>query len=210
VPGGALIFDSFTRRNSTYALAGLGGLGSTEGGSAGIRTWQTNQAPGQPKPFGILNARAVLLANATALAWIDAPPGVTDLDIRVNRHAGFWGSGENTGLSFRVTDSANYFFAYSSDDSVSSQPQKLTVGYFAAGVRSDLTSGVSLPASWKTLRVVTAALGEIRVYADSTLLYSTTSNLFSTRTGVGLFNHAAGLGLTNRWDNFTVYSVSVP
>ena len=210
VPGGALIFDSFTRRNSTYALAGLGGLGSTEGGSAGIRTWQTNQAPGQPKPFGILNARAVLLANATALAWIDAPPGVTDLDIRVNRHAGFWGSGQNTGLSFRVTDAANYFFAYSSDDSVSSQPQKLTVGYFAAGVRSDLTSGVSLPASWKTLRVVTAALGEIRVYADSTLLYSTTSNLFSTRTGVGLFNHAAGLGLTNRWDNFTVYSVSVP
>jgi len=208
VPGGALIFDSFSRRNSTYALAGLGGLGSTEGGTAGIRTWRTNQAKGRPQPFGILNERAVLLSNTTALAWTNAPAGVTNLDIRVDRHAGVWGTGQNTGLSFRVTDSTNYFFAYSSDGSDSSQPQKLTVGYYTNGIRSDLTSGVSLPASWNTLRVVTTGAGAISVYADSTLLYSTTNNLFSNSTGAGLYNRAAGLALTNRWDNFTVYSVS--
>src|SRR6185295_18400120 len=61
-PAGALVFDSFSRANSTYTLGGHGGLSSTESGSAGIKVWQTNQAAANPQPFGILNARAVLLA----------------------------------------------------------------------------------------------------------------------------------------------------
>ncbi|HUS09930.1 MAG TPA: carboxypeptidase regulatory-like domain-containing protein [Pyrinomonadaceae bacterium] len=207
VPGSALIFDSFSRRNSTYALSGLGGLGSTEGGTAGTRTWKTNQAANQPQPFGILNGRAVLLANTTAVTWTNAPAGVADLDISVDRHAGVWGTGQNTGLSFRVTDSSNYFFAYSKDGADASRPQTLTVGYYAAGVRTDLTSGVSLPASWTTLRVVTSGAGTISVYADNTLLYSTTNDSLANSTGAGLYNNAAGLALTNRWDNFRVFSV---
>jgi len=44
-------------------------LGSTEGGSAGIKVWQTNQPSTRPQPFGILNSVGVLLANDAALAW---------------------------------------------------------------------------------------------------------------------------------------------
>ena len=208
VPGGALIFDSFSRRDSTYALNGLGGLGTTEGGTAGARAWQTNEAQGQPQPFGVLNGRAVLLANTRVVTWTNAPAGDADLDIRVDRHAGVWGTGHNTGISFRVTDSSNCFFAYTKDNVDASQPEILTVGYYLGGVRTDLATGIPLPASWTTLRVVTTEAGAISVYADSTLLYSTTNNLFSNSTGAGLYNRAAGLALTNRWDNFTVYSVS--
>jgi hypothetical protein len=207
VPGGALIFDSFSRRNSTYALTGLGGLGATEGGTAGLRTWQTKQAPGQPQPFGVLNGRAVLLANATAIAWTNAPTGNSDLDIRVDQHAGLWGTGHNTGISFRVADASNYFFAYTSDNVDPSQPQRLTVGYYAAGVRTDLSTGNFLPSTWTTLRVVTREAGAINVYADGTLLYSTTNDSLSNNTGAGLYNDAPGLALTNRWDNFSVFSV---
>jgi hypothetical protein len=52
---------------------------------------------------------------------------------------------------------------------------------------------------------VTTAAGVVRVYADDTLLYSTTINLLSTADGAGLYNNGAGLGLTNRWDNFTIF-----
>jgi hypothetical protein len=31
--------------------------------------------------------------------------------------------------------------------------------------------------------------------------------LLATATGAGLFNHAPGRGLVNRWDNFTVYNI---
>jgi len=207
VPGGALIFDSFSRRNSTYALNGLGGLGTTEGGTAGTRTWQTNQAAGQPQPFGILNGRAVLLANAQAITWINAPVADADLAGVVDRHAGVWGTGYNTGISFRVTDSSNYFFAYTSDNTGPSQPEKLTVGNYLGGARTDLASNISLPASWTTLRVVTTEAGAISVYADNTLVYSTTNSSLAENAGAGLYNNAAGLALTNRWDNFRVFSV---
>jgi hypothetical protein len=205
VPGGALIFDSFSRRNSTYALNRLGGLDTTEGGTAGKRAWQTNQAPGQPQPFGILNGRAVLLANARAITWVSAPAANTDLDIQVDRHAGLWGTGRNTGISFRVTDANNYFFAYTKDNADPSQPQLLTVGNYLDGARTDLATGISVPAIWTTLRVVTTAAGTIKVYADNTLLYSLTNNSLANGVGAGLYNDAAGLALTNRWDNFSVF-----
>jgi hypothetical protein len=207
VPGGALIFDSFSRRNSTYALNQLGGLDTTEGGTAGRRNWQTNQAPGQPQPFGILNGRAVLLANAKAITWTSGPAANTDLDIRVDRHAGVWGTGHNTGISFRVTDSNNYFFAYTKDNVDPSQPELLTVGNYLGEARTDLATGISLPASWTTLRVVTTAAGTINVYADNTLLCSLTNDSLASSVGTGLYNDAAGLALTNRWDNFRVFSV---
>jgi hypothetical protein len=185
----------------------MGGLGATEGGTAGTRSWQTNEAAGQPQPFGILNGRAVLLANAQAITWMNAPVADADLDIRVDRHAGVWGAGHNTGISFRVADSSNYFFAYTGDNADPSQPEILTVGNYLGGVRTDLASNISLPASWTTLRVVTTEGGAISVYADNTLLYSTTNSSLAGSVGAGLYNNAAGLALTNRWDNFRVFSV---
>jgi hypothetical protein len=204
VPNGALVFDSFSRRNSTYILGGAGGLGSTEGGTAGARAWHTNEDPARPQPFGILNGIGVLLADATSVAWVSPAQGMTDLDVRVDRHAGFWGSGHDTGLSFRVADAADYFFAYSTEGADSSQT--LNVGYYQAGRRTDLATNVSMPAAgWTTLRAVTNAAGFVRIYADNTLLYSTTINLLSDLDGAGLYSNGAGLGLTNRWDNFTVF-----
>ncbi|HKR02020.1 MAG TPA: carboxypeptidase regulatory-like domain-containing protein [Pyrinomonadaceae bacterium] len=208
-PGDARVFDSFSRDNSTYILGGKGGLGTTETGTDGQKTWQTNAGTTEPQPFGILGGRAVLLADDKALAWISTGSGTGNLDVRVERTAGSFGSGVNTGLSFRVVDKDNFFFAYTSDDEVNaSGPKKLTVGYYQAGVRTILTSGVAVsPANWKTLRVSTTASGSISVYTDASLIYSTTSTIFATATGAGLFNNGPGLALTNRWDNFTVLDV---
>jgi hypothetical protein len=206
VPPGALVFDSFSRGNSTYMLSGLGGLGSIEGGTAAPQTWHTNQAPTQPQPFGILNGRAVLLANAMAVAWTNVSSQAGDFDITVDRHAGVSGTGRNTGLSFRVADSSNYYFAYSSDVQDPSQPQILTVGYYSGGIRTELAAGISLPANWTTLRVVTTSTGALSVYAGNTLLYSTSNALLANSTGAGLYNNGPGLALTNRWDNFRVFT----
>jgi len=63
-----------------------------------------------------------------------------------------------------------------------------------------------VPGTWTTLRVVTGAAGALRVYADNTLLYSSTIALMSNANGAGLYNNGPGLGLTNRWDNFTVFA----
>ncbi|HEX8891598.1 MAG TPA: carboxypeptidase regulatory-like domain-containing protein, partial [Pyrinomonadaceae bacterium] len=204
-PGNALVFDSFSRNNSTYILGSKGGLGATEGGSAGPLTWQTNLDAAQAQPFGILAGHAVLLVNDTALAWVSTGAGGADLDLRVERTLGTYGSGSNTGLCFRVMDKNNFFFAYTSDDeSDASGPKKLSLGYYQNGVRTILASGISMSSgSWKTLRVVTLASGSIKVYADNALVYSASSPVFAASTGAGLFNNASGLALTNRWDNFT-------
>ena len=206
VPAGVLVFDSFSRRNSTYILSGLGGLGSTEGGTAGSLTWQTNQGAAQPQPFGILNGHAVLLGNTRAIAWTNISTGPASLDVRIDRHRGFFGTGSNTGLSFRVADASNFFFAYSSDNQDPSQSQLLTVGYYSSGVRIELASGISMPSSWTTLRVVTSNTGTISVYADGVLLYSATNSILASSPGAGLYNSGPGLALTNRWDNFSVFT----
>src|SRR4029079_2872532 len=115
VPDGALVFDSFSRSNSTYMFGGKGGLGSTEGGAAGPQVWQMTAGSDQLLPFGILNGRVVLLGDDTAVCWVNTRSTSGNLDIRVSRYHGRWGSGIDTGLSFRVVDQANYFFANTSD-----------------------------------------------------------------------------------------------
>lgn len=205
-PTGALVFDSFSRANSTYALGGAGGLGSTEGGSAGALVWHTTGASGTPQPFGILNGRGVLLADRTAVTWVDAGAVNNNLDIRVERHARYWGTGHDTGLSFRVVDADNYFFAYTSE-SEDPSVETLAVGYVAGGQRTDLTTGVKMPITWTTLRVVTTAGGLVEVYADGSKIYTTQNPFMSSAIGAGLYNNGPGLALTNRWDNFTVFNL---
>lgn len=206
VPGGALVYDSFSRENSTYLFGSQGGLGSTEGGSSGTRVWQTNQAAGSPQPFGILNSIAVLLANDVSLAWVQSGSATGNVDVRCDRRRGRWGRGLDTGLSFRVVDAGNFFFAYTSTAGGSGGSQLLKVGYYANGQRTDLTTGVALPANWTTLDVVTQESGDVKVYADGVLVYSTNNPLLATATGAGLYNNSSGLGLVNRWDNFTVFN----
>jgi hypothetical protein len=208
-PSGALVFDSFSRRNSTYALGGPGGLGSTEGGTAGALDWRTNVANGAPQPFGILNGRAVLLANSRSLAWVDAGPNFDNFDVRVARRNGAAEVGRDTGLSFRVADSANYFFAYTSEGADPSAPRLLTIGYFSNDQRTTLVTGLAMPAAWATLRVVTNAAGLLEVYADDSRVYTAQNSLMSTATGAGLYNNGPGLALSNRWDNFSLFATPI-
>jgi len=211
VPDGALVFDSFSRRNSTYTLNGLGGLGSTEGGTAGVQQWRTNrdESTTTAQPFGILNGRAVLLANEASLAWVPTRSATGNLEVRVNRRLGNAGSGTNTGISFRVADVNNFCFAYTSDDAANPPAaQRLIVGCDNFGSRVDLTGDVRMPLNWTTLRVVTTSAGSVNVYADAALVFSTVSGTLATADGAGLYNNSGGMGLSNRWDNFTVYSVN--
>ena len=207
VPSGALVFDSFSRRNSTYALAGLGGLGSTEGGTVGALAWRTGVAADAPQPFGILNGRAVLLANARSLTWVDVGGAYDNFDVRVARHPGNAESGRDTGLSFRVLDADNYFFAYTTEGA-DPAVRLLTIGYYVNGQRTTLASGLAVPAGWTTLRAVTNASGLVEVYADNARLYTAQNSLMSTATGAGLYNNGPGLALANRWDNFTIFATS--
>lgn len=62
-----------------------------------------------------------------------------------------------------------------------------------------------MPEGWITLRVVTTSTGVVSVYADSTLLYTTNNGFLSSSAGAGLYNNGPGLGLTNRWDNFSIF-----
>jgi hypothetical protein len=203
VPSGAQLFDSFSRNNSTYILNGKGGLGSTE---TGAQTWRTNVEASQPQPFGILSGRTVVLVNETALAWVNV--AVSDMDVRVSRTNGRAGSGSNTGLCFRVLDKNNFFFAYSHDDQIDpSGPKKLAIGYYAAGVRIILGDDITLPSDWTVLRVVTNSNGTVMVYADDSQVYTTNNSLNAALKGAGIFNYGPGLGLQNRWDNFTIFDV---
>jgi hypothetical protein len=205
VPGAARIFDSFSRANSTYLFYSQGGLGATEGGTQGQQTWQTAHSPSGPQPFGILNGRAVLLANEPAVAWVSNAAREGNLDVRVDRRNGLWGSGLDTGLSFRVVNAGSFFFAYTTEGSDPSAPRKLIVGYYQDGERTDLVTNVEMPAYWTTLGVVAKSDGSIKVYAGTTLVYSTNSKLLLAGEGAGLYNNSSGSGLVNRWDNFTVY-----
>ena len=143
VPGGALIFDSFSRANSTYMFGGKGGFGSTEGGAAGPQVWQMKADANQLLPFGILNGHGVLLGDDTSVCWVNTGSTPGNLDIRVSRQRGRWGSGIDTGLSFRVVDQANYFFAYTSDSIASPGIQFLNVGSVINGTRSMIATGSS-------------------------------------------------------------------
>jgi hypothetical protein len=205
VPAGARVFDSFGRVNSTYLFGAKGGLGSTEGGSAGPQNWQVGQDSLQRKPFGILNGLVVLLGNDTSLARVPTGSANGNLNVRIDRRPGTWGSGISTGLSFRVASDQSYFFAYTNGDAF--DRQTLTVGYYLDGLRTNLAAGLIMPSDWTTISVVTKNSGVINVFADSTLVYSTNSPILASATGAGMYNNGAGLGLRNRWDNFVVFDV---
>jgi len=205
VPSGARIFDSFSRRNATYVLDGNGGLGSTEAGTAGPQVWQYSNPSDQRAPFGILNGRAVILSNNSHAAWVPTGISSANINVRVDRHPGRWGSGISTGIVFRWRDSQNFFFAYTSGTTAATQ--KLYVSFLANGTMRSLAAGVALPEFWTTLSVVTLGAGRIDIYANSTLVYSTSSSVLATETNAGLWNYGYGQGLVNRWDNFTVLEV---
>lgn len=216
VPPQAIIFDSFSRRTSTYAFAGHGGLGFTEGGSAGIKEWKTAVVTGDwninKEAFGIVNGRAVALSDFAAgcLAWVETGSTTGFVQTNVSRHPGLYKTGTDTGIAFRVANSRDFFFAYTTayatpDAYFTSKDRVLIVGYWLDGRINYLKSGVQMPSDWVKLRIASNSNGNIDIYADNTLVCSLNSNILSTATGVGLYNAVNSFALLNRWDDFTVY-----
>jgi hypothetical protein len=105
-----------------------------------------------------------------------------------------------------VVDANNFFFAYTTDAGGSPGSQIVKIGYYLDGQRVDLATSAALPLNWTTLRVITTDAGDLKIYADDTLVYSANSPIMATATGAGLYNNSSGLGLVNRWDNFTVFN----
>jgi hypothetical protein len=201
VPTGARLFDSFNRRNKTFAFNEEGGLDDMEGGSEGMRTWHYNNGSGNKTPFGIYKGKAVNLENYTKMmAFVST--NSTNNDIRVDRRANSsWQNGVSTSILFRVSaDGGSYCYAYTVGNATNNQ--LLTVSCTSTG---DLATGIACPASWTTLRVITKSNGTLQVYADATSLYSTTNGSLSGNNGLGIIGVNLGTGLRYRWDNFTVY-----
>jgi hypothetical protein len=86
--------------------------------------------------------------------------------------------------------------------------QTLTVGYVFNSAAGTLLTNAPMPFSWTTLRVVTLESGRIEMYADSTLIYSTTTSMLAGEKNAGIWNSRNGQGLVNRWDNFTILDSS--
>src|SRR5438876_2119778 len=201
VPEGARVFDSFSRQNSTYILGGIGGLGSTEGGALGPVAWQSSPTIQGRKPFGILNARAVPLTNNFSIAWVQPASNSASLGQSDLQNATY-GSGVDTSVAFRVQDADNFWFVYTHDSGT-----KLSLGYYQAGIRTDVAS-YNMPTAWTTLKVSTRpADGGISIVANLFDIASLTNPTMKSNQGCGIFNNGAGLGLSNRWDNFTITEI---
>jgi hypothetical protein len=198
VPTAALAFDSFGRRNQTYAFQSAPTLGSTEGGSLGPLAWQSSASGA----WGILGGAAVPLMSTTqpcAIAWV--PVGTADQDIRVtNRRGGFWNRG--TGIAFRVQDALNFWWAFAYGDPTTSL---IFYGSTSAGVVTAITS-VNPGTAWDTLRV-TAVGTTITIYTDATQrVQLTAQTLLQTAQGAGIVGGHQGIYVHSlyRYRNWTV------
>jgi len=203
-PAGALVFDSFSRAQQTFAYSLRPSLGATEGGSRGPLQWRTEHksgaAPAFSGIFGILNGRAVLLDNLldAALATVDA--GTPDVDVRVDRKSAQFG----TGLVWRYQDRLNYWYGlwFAFD-----------YWHFAkvvGGVLTRFTVAGPSNVNWHTLRAV-AKGSTTTLYVDDGAggwqqLGQVTDPDLASATGVGLTTADQGYqdGMW-RADNVTVF-----
>src|SRR5437588_2887796 len=183
VPEDARVFDSFSRQNSTYILGGIGGLGSTEGGALGPVAWQSSPTIQGRKPFGILNGRAVPLADNFSVAWVQ-PAASSALLVQSDRQNATYGSGVDTSVAFRVQDADNFWFAYTHDNGT-----KLSLGYNQAGVRTDVAT-YNMPTTWTTLRVSTSpGDGAITILVGNSIQVASIINTtMKSNQGCGIFN----------------------
>lgn len=204
VPGAALAFDSFGRRNQTWAFQAAPSLGSTEGGSLGPLAWQ-NGAPvawtADRIAWGILGGAAVLLGDAPAVAWVAV--GTANQDVRVSRSTALTGFGR-VGLAFRVQDASNYWWAYNAGSSTGTGAGTIFIGRWVAGANTDVTSFAGSGA-WTTLRVVASGT-TITFYTDATQIGQLTGQtVLQSATGAGLGTYkSTSTESLDRYRNFTV------
>lgn len=217
VPLGALVFDSIQRKNCTYAFGGIGGMGSTEGGSLGPLTWHFSAFyAASAKPFGILNEQFVRLTDGSDdFAYVNV--GQSNLDIRVSRKSASTLAGVSTGILFRYIDDLNYCFAVTGTRGASTRSnQTLFLGQCVAGVVTAWAGNeTACPAEWEVLRVLTKSDGTYQVFCDATSLVSGTNATNAAGVGAGISVQGnpgyygvghSGAGLRMRYRNFTVFA----
>ncbi len=211
VPSGAIVFDSFSREDQTYAWQQAPTLGSTEGGSAGVLSWQYLLVDSSPlsHQWGLFNGAARFLDgnNPRAVAYVDPASG-GDLDVRVTRKVSAFTQG-SISIAFRVQDANNFMWAnFFWADATGGY---LYISKIVAGVYTNIINTPQAKGSWTVLRVLTKG-SSIKVYEDATQILSVTDGALLTAPGIGLINQANGDGPGDRndglrsWDNFTVFA----
>lgn len=183
-PASAVVFDSFSRKDSTYAFYKDGDsvTGSTEAGSAGVKTWSVQSWP----------VRGGMLAywhNYNTINTVDA--GISDVDVRVSRINNLYC---NTGVVVKYTDTSNYV-------RVEAAPDSIRIASFVAGVQTN-TDFTSLSTNWTTLKV-TAVGTTCTVYRDGVSVGSATIAA-SAATRHGLFGNGSTKQVS-RFDDFTIF-----
>lgn len=210
-PVGAVVYDTFTRPEQTFAWRTAPTLGSTESGSAGVKTWQQSAWGGDSLNYGgcawgILNNKAVCLDDdPRSIAWVDS--GIANQKVSAVR----WLSADaycSIALAFRVVDASNFLIA--SFEAASLSQGRFEIGKVVSGTYTQLWQG-SLEAigSWTTL-TVNANGTSISLYADATLKQTITDSTHQSATGAGLCHPGARSTAghkgysTSRWGAFTV------
>lgn len=185
-PVGAIVFDSFSRRDTTYAFEKSGNsvAGSTEAGTAGPLAWSVQGWP-------IRDGRMAYWYNYSAINTVDC--GVADVDVRVSRVNN---SFCHTGLILRYTDASNYLY-------VKAYPDQLVTGKVVAGVDTILDNDTGLSTNWTTLRAVVNGTN-LDVYRDATLVQSALVVPSSSATKHGLHAPSTGTKIVTRFDDFTI------
>lgn len=215
-PGGAKIFDSFSRADSDYIWTATPSLGSTEAGSLGAKAWSTKfingtnsegatngSSPPAWSDWGIFKGWAVNLdcfSNAGVygtVAWVMSD--AADMTVSVDRHpatGGYdpWGL---TGIALRVAADGSTGIAILHDTS-----SNIYVATWAAGTETIIATLAQPSSTWTNLKATVSGT-TVTVYCDGTSIGTATTSVGSTNTGAGLWRHAAGNGFF-RYDNFTV------
>lgn len=217
-PGGAIVFDSFSRDDQNFAFPTFSGfsvaltLGSTEAGSAGPKVWEYPASGPVQTPantWGIHKGRAVFLGSSAGAAVVDT--GTANQDVRVDRVRNDTSMpfGE-TGLILRYVDQDNFLLVYFSPYGTTPDTCTLYMYPVVAGVLGSRLVEVTLGTTdWTTLRANINSSNTLTIFTDATLratVTGVTQGATGTKAGiVAYFLSTKGL---SRWDNFTVLAAS--
>lgn len=184
-PGSAIVFDSFSRPDTTYAFYKDGDsvTGSTETGSAGVKAWSRQSWP-------VRDGRLAYWHNYGTDNRITGL-GLANYDVRVSRINNTFCK---TGLVLRYQNASNYI-------NIEAAPDSIRIAKVEAGVTTNVDF-TGLSTSWTILKAVING-ANIEVFRDGNSVGSTTTTV-SGNGDPGLFAPGSGTKAVTRFDDFTV------
>jgi hypothetical protein len=118
------------------------------------------------------------------------PASNSALTVQSDRQNATYGSGVDTSVAFRVKVADNFWFAYTHDSGT-----KLSLGYYQAGIRTDVAS-YNMLAAWTTLKVSTKPTdGGINIVANSFDIASLTNPTMKEPSRMRHFQQWTGVRL---------------